>query len=456
MSIGLKMSKEQKKFYRALFALVIPITIQNFISNAVNSADVFMLGYVGQEELAAVSLANQFQFLLWGFFFGINSGVTMLGSQYWGKKDTDSIQAVMGIAIKISIVITLILSFSAVVLPRELMRIFTNDEKLIEIGASYLSIVGVSYVLMSFSQVYMSTVKSMERVKISTIISSTALILNVTLNAVFIFGFLGLPRLGVVGVSLATLISRVVETALCVIDAGKARVFKINLRLMFGHHALLFKDFVKYATPALCNDLLWTVAFSTYAIIMGHMNADMVAANAVASTVRELCAIVCFAIAGGASVLLGIKIGEGRMEEAKKYATYSCKTTFIIGIITGLIILAIRPIVFKGFNLSEQAHDYLSIMLFISSYYVLGQAMNTLLIAGIFRAGGDSRFGLICDTITMWAVSVPLGFFSAFVLKLPPMVVYFILCLDEFWKIPVVYKHYKSLKWLKNITRDLE
>jgi hypothetical protein len=225
---------------------------------------------------------------------------------------------------------------------------------------------------------------------------------------------------------------------------------------MFGHHALLFKDFVKYATPALCNDLLWTVAFSTYAIIMGHMNADMVAANAVASTVRELCAIVCFAIAGGASVLLGIKIGEGRMEEAKKYATYSCKTTFIIGIITGLIILAIRPIVFMGFNLSEQAHDYLSIMLFISSYYVLGQAMNTLLIAGIFRAGGDSRFGLICDTITMWAVSVPLGFFSAFVLKLPPMVVYFILCLDEFWKIPVVYKHYKSLKWLKNITRDLE
>ena len=182
----------------------------------------------------------------------------------------------------------------------------------------------------------------------------------------------------------------------------------------------------------------------------------MVAAGAVASTVRELCTIVCFAIAGGASVLLGIKIGEGRMEETKKYAVYACRTTFVIGIITGLIILAIRPIVFMGFNLSAQAHDYLNIMLFISSYYVLGQAMNTLLIAGIFRAGGDSRFGLICDTITMWVVSVPLGFFSAFVLKLPPMVVYFILCLDEFWKIPVVYKHYKSFKWLKNITRDLE
>ncbi len=456
MSNRFKMSKDQKKFYKALFALVIPITIQSFISNAVNSADVFMLGYVGQTELAAVSLANQFQFLLWGFFYGIASGVTMLGSQYWGKKDTNSIQAVMGIAIKLSIVVTLLLSLSAVIFPKELMRIYTNDEKLVEIGASYLSIVGISYVLLSFSQVYMSTLRSMERVKTSTVISSIALILNVTLNAMFIFGLLGLPKLGVLGVSYATLISRVVETALCMIDAAKARVFKINFKLMFGHHKLLFKDFLKYAAPALGNDLSWTVAFSTYASIMGHMNGDIVAASAVASTVRELCAIVCFAIAGGASVLLGIKIGEGRMEEAKKYATYSCRTTFVIGIITGLIILAIRPIVFMGFNLSAQAHDYLNIMLFISSYYVLGQAMNTLLIAGIFRAGGDSRFGLICDTITMWVVSVPLGFFSAFVLKLPPMVVYFILCLDEFWKIPVVYKHYKSLKWLKNITRDLE
>ena len=144
------------------------------------------------------------------------------------------------------------------------------------------------------------------------------------------------------------------------------------------------------------------------------------------------------------------------MEEAKEYATRSCHATLGLGILTGLIILAVRPLVFMSFNLTEQAHDYLGIMLLISSYYVIGQAMNTLLIAGIFRAGGDSRFGLICDAITMWVVAVPLGLISAFVLNLPPMVVYFILCLDEFWKIPVVYKHYRSFKWLKNITRELE
>ena len=456
MKVGFKMSKEQKKFYKALFALVIPITIQNFISSAVNSADVLMLGYVGQSELAAVSLANQFQFLLWGFFFGVTSGITILASQYWGKRDTDSIQAVMGIAIKISVVVTAVLSTCAIIFPGQLMTIYTDDEVLRQIGASYLRIIGISYILLSFSQVYLCAIRSMERVKLSTFISSVALGLNVVLNAVFIFGLFGMPKLGVAGVAVATLISRVVEVSLCAADAAKSKIFKIDFKLMFGQHKLLFKDFVKYATPALANDFLWTLAFSTYSIIMGHMNEDVVAASSVTVTVRSLCSIACFAMAGGASVLLGIKIGEGKMEEAKEYATRSCHATLGLGVLTGLIILAVRPIVFMSFTLNQQAYDYLDIMLIISSYYVIGQAMNTLLIAGIFRAGGDSKFGLICDTITMWVVAVPLGFLSAFVLKLPPMVVYFILCLDEFWKIPVVYKHYRSFKWLKNITRELE
>ena len=183
------------------------------------------------------------------------------------------------------------------------------------------------------------------------------------------------------------------------------------------------------------------------------MNADVVAASSVATTVRDLCSIVCFAISSGVSVMLGIEIGEGRMEDAKKDARRSCLLTFAVGVMTGLVILAMRPFVFHFFDLTQRANSYLNFMLLISTYYVIGQAMNTLVIVGIFRSGGDSRFGLICDTITMWCVSLPLGFLSAFVFKLPPMAVYFILCLDEFWKVPVVYKHYKSYKWLRDITR---
>ncbi len=449
------MKAENKAFYRSLASLVIPITIQNFITNAVNSADVFMLGYVGQTELSAVSLANQFQFLLSGFFFGISSGVVMLASQYWGKKDTNSIQAVMGIATKIAFAITFILALGAVVMPETLMRIYTNDETLVAIGASYLSIVGVSYVCMSFSQVYHCTLRSMERAQLSTVISSIALVLNVILNAVFIFGIGGAPRLGVIGVAIGTTAARVTELALCLADAVRGKLFRLDLKIMFGRHKLLFADFCKYSVPALINDFAWTFAFSTYSIIMGHMNADVVAASSVATTVRNLCTILCFALGSGASVLLGIKIGEGKLEEAKRDAKKSCQVTLAIGIATGVVILLLRPVVFLCFSLTERAAGYLDFMLWISAYYVVGQAMNTLLIAGIFRAGGDSRFGMICDIIVMWFVSVPLGFLSAFVWKLPPMAVYFILCLDEFWKIPVVYVHYKKFGWLKDITREL-
>ncbi len=450
------MKAENRRFYHAMASLVIPITIQNFITNAVNSADVFMLGYVGQTELSAVSLANQFQFLLSGVFFGISSGVTMLASQYWGKKDTNSIQAVMGIAVKIAAVITIALAIGAVAAPEALMSIYTNNGELISIGARYLRIIGVSYVCMSFSQVYLCALRSIERAPISTVISTTALVMNIALNAVFIFGIGGAPKLGVIGVAIGTVTARIVELLLCLVDAARGKVFRINLRLMFGSHKLLFQDFVKYAVPALINDCAWTVAFSMYSAIMGRLNADVVAASSVASTVRSLCTILCFALGAGASVLLGIEIGEGKMDEVKRDAKKSCYVTLAVGVLTGLFLLLIRPLVFVFFNLTERASGYLDIMLIISSYYVVGQAMNTLLIAGVFRAGGDSRFGMVCDIIVMWCVSVPLGLLAAFVFKLPPMVVYFVLCLDEFWKIPVVYRHYKSFRWLKDITREFE
>ncbi|MEY8517780.1 MATE family efflux transporter [Lachnospiraceae bacterium 29-84] len=450
------MKAENRRFYHAMAALVIPITIQNFITNAVNSADVFMLGYVGQTELSAVSLANQFQFLLSGVFFGISSGVTMLASQYWGKKDTNAIQAVMGIAMKIAFAITTLLAVGAAAIPETLMRIYTNDSTLIDIGASYLRIIGASYVCMSFSQVYLCALRSMERAHLSTAISSVALGMNVVLNAIFIFGLFGAPKLGVIGVAIGTVSARVIELALCLIDAFRGKVFRIDLKMMFGRHKLLTQDFFKYAVPALINDCAWTVAFSMYSAIMGHMNADVVAASSVAATVRSLCTILCFALGAGASVLLGIEIGEGKIEEVKRDARKSCHVTLAIGVLTGLVLIAIRPFVFQFFDLTDRASGYLDFMLIISAYYVVGQAMNTLIIAGIFRAGGDSRFGMICDIIVMWVISVPLGLISAFVLKLPPMAVYFILCLDEFWKIPVVYRHYKSLRWLKDITRELD
>lgn len=441
-------------FYKSLFALVIPIAIQNLLGALVNSVDILMLGYVGQDELAAVSLANQYMFILWGFFFGINSAMTLMNAQYWGKGDLRAIQAILGIALKLSFIITIIVSGGCILFPSYLMTLYTKDATLIHIGTTYLRTIGISYFLMTFSQCYLCTLRSVEKAKKSTIISTITLLTNVLLNAVFIFGLLGAPQLGVIGVAFATTISRTIELIICLIDYIKGSIFKPDLTLLLGSHRQLLADFVKYAGPALVNDLSWTLAFSTYSIILGHLNNDMVAASSVATTLRDLFTTACFGIGAGGNVILGKELGANHLEEAKKDASSLCILTFLFTAFMGALLVLFRHPLMGLFTLTDTAYHYLDIMILISSYYIVGQAMNTLVIAGIFRSGGNTKFGMICDTITMWCISVPLGFLTAFVLKWPPMAVYFVLCLDEFWKVPVVYKYYKSYKWLNNITKD--
>ncbi len=448
---------EKKTFTNALVALVLPITIQNFLAAAVNFADVFMLGFVGQDALSAVSLANQYQFVVQGFFFGIASGITLISAQYWGKKDTDAIQIIMGIALKLGMIVTAILAVLAIVFPRPLMMVFTNDPALVEIGATYLRIIGISYFIMSFSIVYESMLRSVERARASVIISGTALVLNVFLNAVFIFGLFGAPQLGVLGVAIATLIARVVELVLCFIDLMTARLFRPKLALIFGRNRTLFLDFVHYSLPALINEVLWTAALAGYTVILGHMSADVVAANAITTNVRDLCTVLIFGLCVGGSVLLGKTIGAQDLSGAEWIARRLLRLTLIIGAITGAVVLLLNPLIPHMFpSLTDTATHYLRGMMGITAYYVVGQSVNTLFISGVFRAGGYTRFGLILDTVIMWGVSIPLGILAAFVFHAPPLIVYFILCLDEFWKIPLVVRHYRSRKWLQNITREYQ
>jgi len=445
---------ERVQLYKSLAVLVIPIAIQNFMGSLVNSVDILMLGYVGQDELSAVSLANQYMFILWGFFFGINSATTLMNSQYWGKGDKRTIQAILGIAFKISLVITAMVSIACVFFPEKLMALYTDDATLISIGTDYLKTIGISYVLMSFSQAYQCTLRSIEKATKSTIISSVTLVLNVVLNATFIFGLFGVPKMGVIGVAIATTISRIVEIVICIADYMIGKDFEPSMELLLGHHKILMNDFIKYACPALVNDLVWTLAFSSYSIVLGHMNKDIVAASSVATTVRDLFTTVCYGLAAGGTVIIGKELGCNDLKKAKKDSVTLTFMTVLLTACVGVILVLLRHPLMSFFTLTEKAYGYLNIMLIISGYYIVGQTFNTLMIAGIFRAGGNTKFGMVCDIITMWCVAVPLAFLSAFVFKFPPMVVYFILCLDEFWKIPVVIKYYRSDKWLNNITRE--
>ncbi len=446
--------QNKNRFYNDIFKLVLPIVLQNLLSAAVGSADVIMLNYVGQSSISAVSLAAQYTSVLFMVYYGLGTGATMLCAQYFGKGDMRAIEAVEGIALRFSVVISAVISILAFSIPHLMMRVFTNDPELIALGTTYLRYISVSYLCWGVIEIYLSVLRSIGRVVISTALNFMALFLNIFLNAVFIFGLFGAPRLGVMGVAIATSISRVAELIGCFIVSALSKDVRLSFKFMFIRNKLLFKDFLRLSLPALGNDVSWGVAFSMYSVIIGHLGSDAVAANSFVIVVRNFGTVLCFGMASAGGILLGKKIGENHLEEAREDAGKLMKLTILSGAIGGLIILAATPLVLKYATLSEEAMHYLKYMLLINTYYVMGAAVNTTLIAGVFRAGGDSRFGFICDTIDMWCYAVPLGFLAAFVFKLPVMWVYFLLCTDEFVKWPWVIRHYKSGKWLKNITRE--
>uniref|UniRef100_UPI0040566817 MATE family efflux transporter n=1 Tax=Acetatifactor sp. TaxID=1872090 RepID=UPI0040566817 len=449
-------NKIKNPFYGQIFKMVLPIIIQNLLSAAVSSADIVMLNYVGQSAISAVSLAAQYASILFMVYYGLGTGAAMLCSQYYGKGDIQAIRVVEGIALRFSLIISTSFAVAAAVIPEPMMRLFTNDAELISVGSSYLRCMSVAYLCWGVIEVYLSVLRSMGRVTISTILNVIAFTLNIILNAVFIFGLFGAPKLGAMGVALATSLSRVVELVGCFIVSAFSKDVKLDFRYLFIRNKILFKDFVRLSLPALGNDVSWGVAFSMYSVIMGHLGTDAVAANSFVTVVRNFGTILCFGMASAGTILLGKEIGENRLEDARENAKRLMKLTVISGAIGGLIVLCSMPIAlnYAQNSLTDTAMHYLKYMLLINTYYVMGAAVNTSLIAGVFRAGGDSRFGFICDTIDMWCYAVPLGFLAAFVFKLPVMWVYFLLCTDEFVKWPWVLKHYKSGKWLKNITRD--
>ena len=441
-------------FYSQIFKLVLPIIIQNLLSAAVSSADVVMLNYVGQSSISAVSLASQYANVLFMVFYGLGTGATMLCAQYYGKGDKKAIQVVEGIALRFSMLISAAFAAMALFFPEVMMRLFTNDAELITVGASYLRFMSVSYLCWGITEVYLAVLRSVGRVTISTALNVLAFSLNIILNAVFIFGLFGAPKLGAMGVAIATSLSRLIELMACFVVSHLSKDIKLDFRYLFVRNKPLFSDFVKLSLPALGNDISWSVAFSMYSVILGHLGTDVVAANSFVTVVRNFGTVMCFGMASAGGILLGNMIGENKMEEAQDGSKKLMKLTVISGAIGGLIILAATPFVLKYASLSEQAMHYLKYMLLINTYYVMGAAVNTSLICGVFRAGGDSKFGFVCDTIDMWCYAVPLGFIAAFVLKLPVMAVYFLLCTDEFVKWPWVIGHYRSGKWLNNITRD--
>ena len=447
------MESEKRIFYRKLWGLVFPIAIQNLMTALVSASDAFMLGFVSQTSLSAVSLATQIQFVHNLFMLALTIGATTLAAQYWGKGDTDSVEEILAIVLKISMAVSVVFFIAAMFFSGFLMRIFTNDIKLIQAGIPYLRIVSVSYLFMGFSQIYLCIMKNSGRTAKSTIYGSVAVVINIGFNVIFIFGLAGFPAMGIAGAALATTVSRALELLLTIYENMHRSLVCVRLKYIRNSSKKLKKDFWHYTTPVLGNELVWGCGFTMFSVIMGHLGSDAVAANSVANILKNIIACVCNGIVIGAGIIVGNELGKGEMERAREYGNRLFKLAVFAGAVSGLILLAVSPVlrIFTG-SLSAQAHSYLKNMMYICTYYMIGKSVNATVIAGVFCAGGDTKFGLKCDAVTMWVILIPIGMITAFVLKLPIMVVYFIISMDEIIKLPAVYRHYKKYNWVRNLT----
>lgn len=441
-------------FYKKLLALVLPIALQNLMTALVSASDALMLGFLNQNSLSAVSLATQIQFVLNLFYAALTIGTTILAAQYWGKGDSETVERILALALRISTGISVAFFLAANLVPGGLMGIFTREAVLIELGIPYLKVVSWSYLCSGISQIYLCVMKNSGRTPRSTVYGSVSVLLNILLNAVLIFGLWGAPAMGIVGAALATVISRLAELLLVLWENRKKDVVRIRLEYLKAPEAWLRRDFYRYTSPVLANELVWGCGFTMFSVIMGHLGNDAVAANSIANIMKNIIACFCLGIGTGSSILVGNELGCGNLERAKEYGGRLCRVSVAAGAASGLLLLGASPFILRWFasNLSGQAQEYLRVMLYVCSYYLIGKSVNSTVIAGIFCAGGDTRFGLYCDIVTMWLIIVPLGLLAAFVWKLPVIMVYVLLNLDELVKLPAVYKHYKQYHWVKNLT----
>ena len=440
----------KKDFLKYASTLAFPIMIQNLISTLVNIADTVMLGYVSQTAMSASSLANQYTFILFCLYYGMATGTSVLCAQYWGKGDKKTVEKILGLAERCTLIISLIFFLISFSMPTTVMKIFTDNPDTIAAGSEYLRVLSFSLMFMGFSQVFMSALRSIGKIMLPSVTYVVSLCVNVLCNATFIFGLFGLPKLGVTGVALGTVIARMVEVLICLIYSLNSSDVRFRIKYFFSKSGILFKDFMKIASLAVINDVVWSFASSAFAAILGHIGDDMVAANAVAVMVVNIGAIACRGFANATTIIVSQELGQDHIDTAREYGKRMLRITTIVSMVGCVIILAIRPLILDFYRdkLTETAIYYLGIFIIMTTWRLLGEGFNTCLICGCFRGGGDSIF--------MWLVAVPLTFLAAYVLKLPPVWVYFIMTLDEFEKMPAVFIHYFRGKWLTNITRDFE
>ena len=452
---------QPKGFYRNVVALMAPIILQNLITQTVALADTFMVGMLGEEYLAAATMAATPMFLFMIFTFGVQSGGGILVSQYWGKGNTGAINRVLGVGLYFSVAVTLSAAIVIAIIPHQILNLITGDKSLVAIGAPYARIVGFSQMFNAISMIYISCQRCMENARLGVIVLSISSVFNVFMNWVLIFGKFGLPALGIEGAALATLFARVLEVIILSVYAMKNSRLPIKIALLLKPGMIIFKDFIKYSLPVLLNEALWGFGAMLYPIILGRMAGaqQILAAYTIAGNLERLFAAAVFASGAATAVIIGRELGAGHKDRVESIAKSLTALSFILGVGSGLLLMIARfsliePYVYALFDLSKDAASNATIMLTLLACTVPLRTIAFTLGIGILRGGGDVKALMYIDVGSLYFFAIPMAAITGLILKADISIVYGSILLEEVVKAIFLAFRVKSKKWINDLTRD--
>ena len=450
--------KIDKTFYLTMFAIAIPIAIQNLISSSLNMIDILMIGRVSENALAAVGMANQLFFLFMLISFGVCSGAGIFISQYWGKKDIKRIKSTLGFTILAGSIVGLVFSFVAIFLPKYIMMVFDAKGEVLKLGADYLRIIGISYVVTAISFAYGFSCRSVQKAKMPMIASSISLLINTGLNYILIFGKFGMPALGVSGAAIATVIARCTELFLMIfiIYRDKDHPLAASIKELKAFDKEFLKRYYKTATPVIINEFMWSLGTIMYSVAYSRVGTTAIAAVQVANTVTNIFMVGAMGVGNACAVMLGSELGAGRDDLAIKYARKFSIITFGIGALVGLILYASIPIINTWFGVTPNLEEGVRNILLVKVLFSPFVTFNTALVIGILRSGGDTKYALFLEIGGVWFIGVPMAFIGALWLKLPIHYIVFMVSLEELFKTIVGLPRVISNKWAKNLVDDVE
>lgn len=450
-----------KGFYQDMVKLAVPIILQNLVISSLSLVDTFMVGRLpGDTPMAAVTLANIPVFMIQLVIFGLQSGASVLISQYWGKGDTAAINRVLGIGLYAAAAISLPFALAMFCFPVWSMGLFSNNAGLVAEAAGYAQIVGFAYVLNSLTQVYIGAQRSMENPSTGLHISILSMCTNTFLNWVLIFGRLGAPAMGVRGAAAATLISRMVEFAVTAAYAAGCRRFSLRADLMLRPGGAMLRSYARFSTPVVLNETLWGLGTALYPTIMGHMaeSTAILTAFTIAGNIDRVCTVAVFALANTAAIIVGREIGAGRRDGVYETGGALNAVAFGTGLILGGIMVAstyliIAPYIYPLFHLSERAAAISTMMQVVTAAFLAVRSFNAVNIVGVLRGGGDVRAATIIDLVPLWGLALPLFVLFGMVLKLDIFWVFLCISAENVIKFFLGIYRFRSRAWINDVTR---